>query len=508
MQAYFSHSYRDVPINEYFAPLFEQAGITLRADQKTDVWCMAKLERYMFEMNGFVSIIPRRFGADESLSYSPYIERELRLARRARVPRVLFVDDQVLSLYPDTFPSSAIPFFRDAPETELSRHVEAIGDFRRSMARGSNPPREYDANTAKVISGSGSMLRDATSQAAALLRSAGFKTAVMSAPRSFEETFDDINSFERMLSSELCVFITGSELSCADIMLAMAHAHSVPSICLRYDPNSADSSPDLSGTVKWSRENELKSSFQALLSNYQSAFAVTRESGIQSLATPQQISGTLSIWDPGDGPGIVVHVIPGDSYVKDRVDGVLRALSATDDRRVRSDAICGALYDRVKQEHFYYTYEPVLSNPRVQSIRTPREINALNCGTCIDFACLFAAMLEAAHESPVVIVVAAENSAHALAGYITEDAVLAESAVTLGDLRGCITRGEIAVFESTGAVEARGRTVGAETEEERKEGGNLLDYRTAKLAAIRLLSQKNISLKHFVNVREARRKLV
>lgn len=44
MQVYFSHSYRDVPINAYFTGLFDQAGISLRADQKSDVWCMAKLE--------------------------------------------------------------------------------------------------------------------------------------------------------------------------------------------------------------------------------------------------------------------------------------------------------------------------------------------------------------------------------------------------------------------------------------------------------------------------------
>jgi hypothetical protein len=111
MQVYLSHSYRDVPINSYFSDLFDEAGITLRADQKTEVWCMAKLERYMFEMDGFVSIIPRRVGANDSLTYSPYIGRELMLARRARAPRILFVDDQVLDLYKKEFPSSAIPFF-------------------------------------------------------------------------------------------------------------------------------------------------------------------------------------------------------------------------------------------------------------------------------------------------------------------------------------------------------------------------------------------------------------
>lgn len=92
MEAYFSHSYRDVPINTYFSEFFTNAGITLRADQKTDVWCVAKLERYLFEKDGFVSVIRRRIAADESIAYSTYIAHELMLARRSCGPRISFVD--------------------------------------------------------------------------------------------------------------------------------------------------------------------------------------------------------------------------------------------------------------------------------------------------------------------------------------------------------------------------------------------------------------------------------
>jgi hypothetical protein len=54
-------------------------------------------------------------------------------------------------------------------------------------------------------------------------------------------------------------------------------------------------------------------------------------------------------------------------------------------------------------------------------------------------------------------------------------------------------------------VEARGRVVGAETMNERKEGNNMLDYRAAKNAAKRLLMENDIELKHFVDVQQARR---
>jgi hypothetical protein len=88
---------------------------------------------------------------------------------------------------------------------------------------------------------------------------------------------------------------------------------------------------------------------------------------------------------------------------------------------------------------------------------------------------------------------------------VTPDAVFSESAMTLGDLRAAVSRGEVVVFETTGAVEARGRVVGAETMNERKEGNNMLDYRAAKNAAKRLLMENDIELKHFVDVQQARR---
>ena len=47
MQVYFSHSYRDFAINSYFLEHFVEEEIPLQADQKTDVWSVAKLERYM-----------------------------------------------------------------------------------------------------------------------------------------------------------------------------------------------------------------------------------------------------------------------------------------------------------------------------------------------------------------------------------------------------------------------------------------------------------------------------
>jgi hypothetical protein len=505
MQVYFSHSYRDVPINTYFMNLFAEAGITLRADQKSDVWCMAKLERYLFEMDGFVSIVPRRVKADESLTYSPYIGRELMLARRARTPRVLFVDSQILEENRDAFPPTAVPFYHEEPQTELTRHVEVISELRATLSGGgARPPRRYTPFEATVIAGGGPLLRDAASHVAAILRTEDYRPRVKSAAEGLDEAFADIDTFELLLSSELCVFVLGVNLAYADILLAMAHAHCIPSVLLRHDPESTSTDPGLSGVVRWSTPEKLKPAFLKLFQNYQSAFAnPTREADLAQLAAPTSLS--LKEWDPTDGRGLVVHIRPDDTYISDRVDGVMRLLAATQDGRVRSDSVCSDLYERIKRDRFYYTFEPVLTKPNVQKIRTPKEIDALNCGTCIDFACLFASLLEAAHEQPVVVVVGWAGRAHAMAGYVAPDAVFGQLAMTLGELRGFVGRGEIVLFETTGAVEARGRVVGGETMNERKEGNDMLAWATAKNAAKRLLMEKDIELKHFVDVQRVRR---
>jgi len=507
MQVYFSHSYRDVPVNTYFSGLFDAAGILLRADQKTDVWCMAKLERYLFELDGFVSIVTRRVASDGSLTYSPYIGRELALARRARTPRVLFVDDQVLNRFPSMFPASAIPFFHEAPETEIARHVDIVSQFRKTLASGgARPPRKYQPNEAAVIAGDGPALRDAASHIAAILRSQQYNSCVVNAAKSLDEVFDDIDDFESLLRSELCVFVLDRELSYPDLLLAMAHAHCIPSVRLRHDPEAGNSGPELSGVVRWNSSDGVAPAFLPLFQNYQSAFAKPAgKEDLQQLATPAQIVASLNLWDPTDGRALVVHVVPDNRYVTDCVDGVVRLLATAEGGRVQSDAVCRGLYDRIRQERFYYTFEPVLTQTNVQKIRTPNEISTLNCGTCIDFACLFASLLEAAHERPILIVVGTARGAHAITAYVTPDAILGETSLSLGDLRGAVNRGEVVPFETTGAVEARGRQVGAETESERKEGGNMLDYQTAKNAAKRLLFQNDIDLKHCIDVQKIRR---
>src|SRR5262245_22642856 len=126
MKVYFSHSYRDAIINGYFLNRFGREDLPLYADQKTDVWCVAKLERHVTQTNGLISIIPRRPTENDAAGYSPYIAEEHRLARRARVPRLFFVEERVLKLHPLEFPKDAVPFSAEAPENQAEKHTKAI----------------------------------------------------------------------------------------------------------------------------------------------------------------------------------------------------------------------------------------------------------------------------------------------------------------------------------------------------------------------------------------------
>lgn len=501
MPAYFSHSYRDVPINTYFSGLLRDAGVTLRADQKTDVWCVAKLERYLFEMEGFVSIIPRRLTADDAIAYSPYIGRELMLARRAQAPSLVFVDGQVLDLHQKDFPASAIPFFHDAPETERAAHVEAISRFHALLAHGARPPRQYVKKRATIVANREPILRDAASHVAAILRAERYKTSVKHATK-IEAAFDDIDVFESILSSELCVFVLGNDPSASDVYLAMAHAHCIPSVRLRHDPAAATLDPDLAGVVRWRSSTELKGQFLKVFENYRAAFEEPAgEADLRRLATPPPLGAE---WDPADPSGLLDHIQP--EAVRYRTQSAIRSHESVAPSPARSHSLCRSLYEGVKQSDFYHTADAQLSLGQRVKIRPPEELEKVNCGTTIDFACFFASLLENVGERPLVCVARGSRGVHALAGYLAPGAPAAVRALDLSELRQALTTRAIVLFEATGAAECREGTTGAETEAERRQDGGQrkLSFDTATEAGGRFIMQTGVELLHAIDVSRLR----
>ena len=131
-----------------------------------------------------------------------------------------------------------------------------------------------------------------------------------------------------------------------------------------------------------------------------------------------------------------------------------------------------------------------------QAIRSPTEIQRDKAGTCLDLACLFASLLQAAHLVPIVILIDRLGSAHALVGYLAPSGLLWDRQPTMSDVLAALRLGDIVVFEPTGAVESD-NAVAAETEEERRLGEKVLDFTTALRAAQRLLETADARLRYF-----------
>ncbi len=510
MQVYFSHSYRDVAINSYFLDHFVNEEIPLRADQKTDVWCVAKLERYLSETNGFVSIIPRRPTEEDAGAYSPYIGQELNLARRARVPRLLLVDEQVFKRHRLDFPEDAVTFHPEALEHDGGRHADAIRAFSKALEASYPPTRAPRPGEATLIAGEGTAVRKVAEDVAELLKRRDYSVTLLSG-RHPGRGLEDIRLLETLWRAELCVFLLGERLSDAHIALAMAHAHCIPSVRLKYDGRATDCSPSLSGLIRWRKADEMLVEFDRQLTSYRGGLVRPVEIALSSTATDAARSvGTMrwrrlpeNEWDVEDGPALIRHLHPEHRFVQDEVNRTRAKLDQALGRmagREGSMEVCAQLYDGIRRHRFGYEFEQVAGGAGAQGIRTPRQIASHETATCIDLVCLFASLLEAAGQNPLLAVIEGPGFAHALAGY----RVLGEPAWDnqgIGDLRGAVARRDAVLFEATGSVMADA-PVGAERGEERRE--KFLDFMDAVAAAERMVARSDVGLKHFVDVRVLR----
>ena len=511
MQVYFSHSYRDRAINTPFLEYLVAEDIPLVADQKSEVWCVAKLERYMRETTGFVSIIPRRASEQDPGDYSAYIGYELNLARRARVPRLLLVDQQVLRQHQLDFPEDAVSFQPGALDEEKARHLNAIREFGQMLEAVHRPaPVEGLRKQATVMAGDSRLLIDVAQDVAEILRRQGFGVTVRGGRRP-GRGLDDIRLLETLRRSELCAFLLGDRVSDTHIALAMAHADCIPSLRLQYDRRSADTSPNIAGVIRWNDteamlvrlSEQLESYANGLVSPVEMARASSSADALGSMSKMKLKPRPENLWQIEDGPALIRHVYPDFTFVRDEVDRVRaqlkRALGRVDGRE-GSMEIATLLYDGLKRHNFAYELEQRTDTPGVQMIRTPTQIKAHNTATCIDAACFFASLLEAAGQSPLLVVLEGPAYAHALAGYrVRGEPSWINRGV--GDLRAALARRDAKLFEATGVL-ATDEPVGAETSEERID--KFLSFADAEAAAARMLQRADIALKHFIDVRAVR----
>jgi len=507
MEVYFSHSYRDVSINSYFYDQFVRENLQVWADQKSDIWCVAKLERYLAELPGFVSIIPRRRSEAGQIEYSPYIGQELSLARRSRIPRLLFVDDQVLSKYQDDFPEDAVPFIHDAPEADRSRHRDAILSFSQRLAHARRPERADRARRAALVVPDHKLLTRVAEDVGDILRSESYRVTVVKG-QDLLRAFDRVQLLETLVSSEVCVFLLGERLSYAHVLLGMAHAHCVPTIRLQYQSGATEVRTSVGGVVSWSSiaqmyvefKRQLESFRRGLVTPLQISRSATPADAIESLSAMQWEAGEENIWDPADGRALLRHVDTGDKFVADQVSRISKDIGkqpGQDRDRPASQDLCRRLYGRITNLGFSYGLEPPPFSEHRQKIRPPKLIVEHKTATCIDLACLFAALLESARQNPMIIVLDRPGAAHALAGYRALDEPPWDDTAQIGDLRRAVDVGDMLLFEPTGAV-ASDKLVGAETTAQRREG--VIDFDDSKDAATQMLASPEVKVRHIVDI--------
>jgi hypothetical protein len=213
-------------------------------------------------------------------------------------------------------------------------------------------------------------------------------------------------------------------------------------------------------------------------------------------------------WNPAAPETLVAHVHPASPLVTDEITRVGRQLGfsfgETRDR-VASLSIARALFDSIKRHGLAYEWEPQSSDPAVQLIRDPATIEACRVATCIDAACLFASLLEASFQNPLVVIVELGRSAHALVGYRARDERAWHGRTGLGDLRRVTELEDAVLFEATGALEAD-RPVGVEPAGSRRDG--MLDFADARAAAVEILRRDDTRLRSFIDVRAIRERPV
>ncbi len=318
-------------------------------------------------------------------------------------------------------------------------------------------------------------------------------------PKQLPDALDDVALLESILTSEMCVFLLDQQVSYADVLLAMAYAHCVPSIRLQYDEAAAKvEAAAESGRIRWADANDVLAAFRDQVDNYRMGFVQavsTRD--VRRIGTTKRVPRPEQLWDPDDGSALIQHVDPANARVRDVVNAVRKLMGGS---FVNADPleICTLMYRTIRTQHFAYEYDPPTLVADRQAVRTADDIWNDNAATCLDLACLFASLLKGAGLNAVVVILAGPNFSHALAGYKSPAAPRWPDHPGLGNLRASLIKGELILFESTGVAE-HDTVVAAELAQERREGNRSLEFAAAKAAAERLV-RSDVEVTHVLEV--------
>ncbi|MFH1269154.1 MAG: transglutaminase-like domain-containing protein, partial [Planctomycetota bacterium] len=163
------------------------------------------------------------------------------------------------------------------------------------------------------------------------------------------------------------------------------------------------------------------------------------------------------------------------------------------------EALCNAAYDQIRGHGWVYDFERASPDYERQVIRTPEVMFRDQKGCCLDFACLFAALLENMHVNPVILRICGDRFAHAVAGCWKGDhseRALIHDSQTVKKL---VESDRILIFETTGAAKSDRPTAG-EPEEWRKTGDGFLSFEQATETARKLVLSESESESESVKV--------
>lgn len=158
LMAYFSHSYRPVdnPVNLHFWEMFSERGLSFAVDPPSrgrrpmDV---TYLEWLMAQSACFVAVIPRREDAPSPFC-SPYQLFEYRLAVRAGMPRLIFLQDDLEARRLGIDPDDVMIFRRRDIKGFRGEHEERVRVFADRVKQQADP-RPRGAQPIGLVTSSG-----------------------------------------------------------------------------------------------------------------------------------------------------------------------------------------------------------------------------------------------------------------------------------------------------------------------------------------------------------------
>jgi hypothetical protein len=429
---------------------------------------------------------------------SPYIAQELTFARRARLPRLIFVEDEIIGTFDHVSPDEPVAFTRTAPQADRAEHLQRIAEFVARMQVGaSHQMARTGLRKAAVFLPTDENSPPLEASLAEVLRRETFQPQMIECGQ-WSNYSHGMSALDAILACEVSVYCLSRELTSVDVALAEAHALCRPAIRLQCDPESLNCEPDLQGVMRWKTFDLLRPTLLQQLQSYRKGFvevvALSGQPTVREMVLPD--------WDAGDPASLSRYVLVDDPHLRQDVNPVRQLLNQGFQSLVvgkRHDDICRAFFDRIQSYNWVYDFEPPAMDYSRQRIRSPREMHSDTAGTCLDFACFFAALLEHAQANPVVARVRWLGGAHALVGSFVNNRPGQTLLKDKGYILEMVQNGDLVLFDATGAARKDNHELG-ETERH----GGFLTYEQSRSEAIKCLERSDVRLDFLLDVLAAR----